>query len=52
MKLPKVFGTNNMANVLTKYVEKKTMDAAIARINLIRKNKDAQIVHRSLWAPK
>ena len=38
MKLSKVLGTDNMADVLTKYVDKKTMDAALARMNLIRKS--------------
>ena len=38
MKLSKVLGTDNMADVLTKYVGKKTMDSAIARMNLIRKS--------------
>ena len=37
MKLSKVLGTDNMADVLTKYVDKKTMDAALVRMNLIRK---------------
>ena len=36
-KLSKVLGTDNMADVLTKYVDKKTMDAALVRMNLIRK---------------
>ena len=38
LKLSKVLGTDNMADVLTKYVDKKTMDAAIAQMNLIRKS--------------
>ena len=32
--LSKVLGTENMADVLTKYVERKTMDAALARMGL------------------
>ena len=34
IKLSKVPGTENMADVLTKYVKKKAMDAALRRMNL------------------
>ena len=34
--LSKVLGTENMADVLTKYVDRKTMDAALKRMNLRR----------------
>ena len=38
MQLSKVLGTDNMADVMTKYVEKKTMDAALAKINIVRRD--------------
>ena len=34
IQLSKVAGTENMADVLTKYVEKKAMDAALRRMNI------------------
>ena len=34
LTLHKVLGTKNMADVLTKYVERKIMEAAISRMNL------------------
>ena len=36
ISLNKVLGTENMADVLTKYVDRKTMDAALSRMNLRR----------------
>ena len=42
MKLSTVLGTENMADVLTKYVEKKTMDAALAKMHLsVKKGRPA-----------
>ena len=38
MQLSKVLGADNMADVLTKYVEKKIMDAALAKMHIIRKD--------------
>ena len=38
MQLSKVLGTDNMGDVMTKYVEKKIMDAALAKMNIIRKD--------------
>ena len=38
MQLSKVLGTDNMADALTKYVEKKIMDAALAKMHIIRKD--------------
>ena len=34
MKLSKVLGTENVADVMTKFVDKKTMDAALSRMNI------------------
>ena len=34
MKLSKVLGAENMADALTKYVDKKVMDAALSKMNL------------------
>ena len=42
MKLSKVLGTENMADVLTKYVDKNTMDAALAKMHLsVKKGRPA-----------
>ena len=38
LELVKVLGTENPADVLTKYVAKATMEAALARLNLLRLN--------------
>ena len=38
MQLSKVLGTDNMADAMTKYVEKKTMDAALAKMHIVRRD--------------
>ena len=38
MQLSKVLGTDNMADVMTKYVEKTIMDAALAKMSIVRKD--------------